>query len=411
MKLLIVTQYFWPENFRINDLATELVGRGHQVTVLTGQPNYPSGRTFPGYRWYSFRQEIWKGMRVIRCPLVPRGNGGGIRLAINYLSFALSASIVGSFKLKDQFDAIFVYEPSPITVALPALLLRKLRQSPVLLWVLDLWPESVAATGAIGSRPVLGLIGKLVGFIYARCDRILVQSRGFIENVLNRGGRLDSVRYFPSWAEPVFAAPPDMPIPFQLPQGFTVVFAGNIGAAQGFATILDSAELTRQRNDIHWVLVGDGRLAEWVRSEIQRRQLQETVHMPGSFPLESMPALFAQADALLVTLRPDPIFALTIPAKIQSYLACGRPIIGMLDGEGAAVLHASGAALVGPAGDAKALAGNILALNNMSPASRNTMGALGRRYYLDHFERNQLVTQLEKWFEELARDRRSGGIN
>ncbi len=411
MKLLIVSQYFWPENFRINDLATELVSRGHAVTVLTGQPNYPSGRTFPGYRWHSVRQESWGGVRIIRCPLVPRGNGGGIRLAINYLSFALSASLVGTFALKDKFDAIFVYEPSPITVALPALLLGKLRQSPVLLWVLDLWPESVAATGAVRSRLVLQLIGKLVSFIYARCDRILVQSRGFIEHVLNRGARPESVRYFPSWAEAVFTKPPDMKAPFQLPLGFTVVFAGNIGAAQGFAAVLDAAEQTRDRKDIHWVLVGDGRLAEWVRVEIQRRQLQDTVHMPGSFPLESMPALFAQADALLVTLKQEPIFASTIPAKIQSYLACGRPIIGMLDGEGAAVLIASGAALVGPAEDAASLARNVLALNNMSPACRNAMGALGHRYYLDHFERNRLVTELERWFEEADRDRQSLGIH
>jgi colanic acid biosynthesis glycosyl transferase WcaI len=411
LKLLIVSQYFWPENFRINDLATELVERGHQVTVLTGQPNYPSGRTFPGYRWYSARQEIWKGMRIIRCPLIPRGNGGGFRLAINYLSFALSASLAATFMLKDRFDAIFVYEPSPITVALPALLLRKLRQSPVLLWVLDLWPESVAATGAVRSRLVLHLIGMLVRFIYARCDRILVQSKGFVEHVLNRGGHLESVRYFPSWAEPVFASPPATPIPFQLPQGFTVVFAGNIGAAQGFAAILEGAELTREQKDIHWILVGDGRLADWVHSEIQSRQLQDTVHTPGSFPLDSMPALFEQADTLLVSLRPDPIFSLTIPAKIQSYLACGRPIIGMLDGEGAEVLRASGAALVGPAGDANALARNILTLKNMSPGCRKTMGTLGRRYYLDHFERDRLVTELEKWFEEAALNRQSGGTN
>ncbi len=406
MKLLIVSQYFWPENFRINDLATELVERGHQVTVLTGQPNYPSGKTFPGYRWYSARQEIWKGMRIIRCPLIPRGNGGGFRLAINYLSFALSASLATTFMLKDRFDAIFVYEPSPITVALPALLLRKLRQSPVLLWVLDLWPESVAATGAIRSRLVLHLIGMLVRFIYARCDRILVQSKGFVEHVLNRGGHPESVRYFPSWAEPVFVSPPDTPIPYQLPRGFTVVFAGNIGVAQGFASILDGAELTRDRKDIQWILVGDGRLASWVRSEIQRRQLQDTVRMPGSFPLESMPALFAQADTLLVTLKQEPIFALTIPAKVQSYLACGKPIIGMLDGEGAEVLLQSGGALVGPAEDSFSLVKNVLKLSNMWPSTRQKMGENSRQYYLTHFDRMLLVSQLETWFNELQTSRK-----
>ncbi len=180
-----------------------------------------------------------------------------------------------------------------------------------------------------------------------------------------------------------------------------MVFAGNIGAAQGFAAVLDAAVQTRDRKDIHWVLVGDGRLAEWVRLEIQRRQLQDTVHMPGSFPLESMPALFTPADALLVTLKRDPIFAITIPAKIQSDLACGRPIIGMLDGEGAAVLLESGGALVSPAEDSSSLASNFIKLSNMSPSARQKMGESSRGYYLTHFDRTLLVSQLETWINEL----------
>ncbi len=405
MNVLIVSQYFWPENFRINDLALALNERGHAVTVLTGTPNYPAGRFFEGHGWFSRTRETWNGVDIRRCPLIPRGRGGGLRLALNYISFALSASILGPWKCRGKFDAIFVHEPSPITVALPALLLRRLRGTPVLLWVLDLWPESVTAAGSVRSPFVLGLISQLVRFIYRRCDRVLVQSRGFIERVMAQGATTGQVRYFPSWAEAQFTEAAKIPLTITMPQGFRVVFAGNIGAAQNFEAILDAAELLREEKNIRWVIVGDGRMAAGVKQQVLARKLTDTVHLKGSHPLEMMPPLFAEADALLVTLKRDPIFALTIPGKIQSYLACGRPIVGMLDGEGASVLRESGAALVGPAGDAKALAENVLALYRKSNEERMRMGQSGREYYRQHFERDHLMTQLEQWFEEARGDK------
>lgn len=405
MNILIVSQYFWPENFRINDMALALKERGHQVTVLTGTPNYPNGRFFDGYNWFSRTRETWQGVEIRRCPLIPRGKGGGLRLALNYLSFALSASLLGPWKCPGKFDAIFVHEPSPITVALPALVLRRLRGTPVLLWVLDLWPESVAAAGSVRSPFVLGLINRLVRFIYRHCDRVLVQSRGFIERVIAQGAPADKVLYFPSWAEAVFTQPVNAPSSITLPQGFRVVFAGNIGAAQDFETILDAAELLRNEKEIHWVVVGDGRMAGGVKQQVLARNLTATVHLTGSHPLQAMPSLFAAADALLVTLKQDPIFALTIPGKIQSYLACGRPIVGMLDGEGARVLQESGAAMVSPSGDARALAANVLALHRTQREERERMGQSGREYYRQHFERDRLMTQLERWFEQARRDK------
>lgn len=404
MRILVVTQYFWPENFRVNDLTVALVERGHEVTVLTGMPNYPGGRFFDGYGWFMPSRERWNGMKILRCPLIPRGKGGGLRLALNYASLALSASLLGPWKCKGDYDAIFVHEPSPITIALPALMLKRLRGTPVLLWVLDLWPESVTAAGSLRSPAVLGLISRMVRFIYRHCDRVLVQSRGFIDRVVARGASAEKVLYFPSWAEALFTQAPDASAPSPslpaLPDGFRVVFAGNIGAAQDFETLLAAAEELRGEKDIHWVVVGDGRMAAWVREQIPARGLVETVHLTGSYPLEAMPPLFAQADALLVTLKRDPIFALTIPGKIQSYLACGRPIVGMLDGEGAQVLRESGAALVGASGDAKALAANVLTLHRMHREERERMGQAGRRYYNQYFERDRLMNQLEQWFEQ-----------
>lgn len=400
MRVLIVTQYFWPETFRINDLARILRERGHEVRVLTGQPNYPAGRFFPGYGWLRKWRDAYAGVEVLRCPLLPRGNGRGIRLALNYLSFALSACALAPFRCRGRFDAIFVYEPSPITVALPAILLRALGRGPVLLWVLDLWPESVAAASGLRSPLALGALSRLVRFIYRRCDLVLVQSRGFVERVQVLGASPAKVRYLPGWAEEVFfQPPPDMPIA-PLPAGFRIVFTGNVGVAQDFPIILEAAARLEARAEIQWIVIGDGRMAQWVRSEAAARGLADRVHLLGSFPVEHMPALCAQADCLLVTLKGEPIFALTIPAKIQAYLACGRPVIGMLDGEGARVIEEAGAGFVGPAGDSAALAKNVLRVADLPPEARARMGKAGQDYCRREFSPEPLVSRLEQWMRE-----------
>ena len=408
MKILIVTQYFWPENFRINDLACELHARGHAVTVVTGIPNYPAGRFYPGYGWLRRRRENWNGIDIIRCALLPRGAGGGVRLALNYLSFALSASLLAPWRCRGEFDVIFAFEPSPITVALPAMVFKWLKRAPLLLWVLDLWPESLTAAGAVRSPAMLGLIGKMVRAIYRSCDVILAQSRGFVPRIEQMGAAPEKIRYFPSWAEIVFtaepAARPGVKLP-ALPPGFRVMFAGNVGAAQGFASILDAATILKSHTDIHWVILGEGRMLEWARSEARARKLEASVHLLGAYPLELMPLFFRQADVMLVTLKHDPIFALTIPAKVQSYLACGRPIAAMLDGEGARIVTEAGAGLASPAGNPQALADNILAFNRMPAAAREDMGKAARNYYDLHFERGRLIAQFEGWLREAVEQR------
>ena len=400
MRVLIVTQYFWPENFRIHDLARILRERGHEVTVLTGQPNYPAGKFFPGYGWLRKWRDAYQGIAILRCPLLPRGNGRGIRLALNYLSFALSACFLAPFRCRSRFDAIFVYEPSPITVALPAILLRALGRGPVLLWVLDLWPESVAAASGIRSPLLLGPLSRLVRFIYRHCDFVLVQSRGFVERVHALGASPTRVRYLPSWAEEVFFLPPARTALPALPAGFRVVFTGNIGVAQDFPNILDAAARLKSRTDIHWIVIGAGRMAQWVRSEAVARGLADRVHLLGSFPVEDMPAFCAKADCLLVTLKGDPIFALTIPAKIQAYLACGRPVVGMLNGEGARVIDEAGAGFVGSAEDPEALARNVLRMYELTPEARARMGQSGQDYCRREFSPEPLVSRLEQWMRE-----------
>ena len=397
MKLLIVSQYFWPENFRVNDLATWMVQSGHEVTVLTGIPNYPTGRVFPGYGLLRRQRETWNGVKIIRAPLVARGGGRGLRLALNYLSFAVSASLVGLLRLGRAYDAIFVHEPSPITVGIPAIVMRKRSGAPIYFWVLDLWPESVTAAGGVHATWLLNALAQLTRWIYAHCERVLVQSRAFIPHIRAMGVPETRISYFPNWAEDVFRpSQADRP-PIPLPSGFRIMYAGNIGVAQDFPTILAAAEKLKGKADIHWVLIGDGRKASWVREQVVQRGLQDTVHMFGGFPIEQMPAFFSHADAMLVSLKSNPVFTLTVPAKVQAYMACGRPIVAMLEGEGARVVTEAGAGFTCAASDATGLADMVLRMERVSSTDRSRMGTRGREYYVSHFDREKLFRQVEAW--------------
>lgn len=412
MRLLVVTQYFWPENFRINELATELSRRGHEVTVLTGWPNYPEGRVFDAYRKYPERYASLEGVRIVRAPLWPRGRGGW-RLFLNFLSFALSASIVGAWTLRGQkFDAVLVHEPSPITVGIPGAVMRALKRAPLAFWVLDLWPDTLKAVGVLKSPRLLETVGLLVRWIYGRCDLILAQSKSFKTHIARYAPKAIGIEYFPAWADDVFnldqAIEPDTTVP-AAPDIFTVLFAGNIGEAQDFPAILDAAESLRAREDIRWILVGDGRMSAWVAEEITRRQLTGKVLMVGRHPLERMPAFFAHADALLVSLKDDPIFSMTIPGKMQAYLGAGIPVLAMLNGEGADIVVEAQAGLVSPAGNGAALADNVASLAAMEKAERARMGANGRLFCTAQFDRNTQISRLEKWLQELIERRQNAG--
>jgi glycosyltransferase involved in cell wall biosynthesis len=407
MRILVVSQYFWPENFRINDLVAELVRRGHEVTVLTGVPNYPGGQMFPEFAKDRSAFEAYRGAAVVRVPLVVRGSGRGMRLIANYATFALSASVLGAWRLRRcAADVIFVFEPSPITVGLPAVLLSRLKRARFALWVLDLWPETLAALGVVRSKRLLAAVSKMVGFIYDRCALILVQSRAFIPAVLSHSTRADAAQrthYFPSWSEALLtdrSASPAPEVPWR-PDLFTIVFAGNVGEAQDFPAILAAAEQLKDDPRIRWVVVGDGRASRWVESEVARRGLADTVLLVGRFPLERMPSFFRHASALLVTLRPDPVFSMTIPGKVQSYLEAGIPILAMLDGEGARVVEESGAGLVCASGDARGLAGAVLRLAALGEKERTTMGRQGALYSAREFDRDELISRLEAALEAI----------
>jgi glycosyltransferase involved in cell wall biosynthesis len=405
MNILIVSQYFWPEEFRINDLALDLLARGHRVSVLTGWPNYPGGRLFPGYGFRRIGKENYRGLAVWRVPLLPRGAGGGFRLLLNYLSFVFFACLLGPLFCREPIDLIFVYEPSPVTVGLPALLLKKLKGARLFFWVQDLWPETLAAVGAIRSPRLLGMVDRLVRFIYKGCDLVLIQSRTFAAYIREQGVPEERIRYFPNSAEGFYrplTADGDAVAGCRLPAGFRVMFAGNIGEAQDFHTILAAAGILREEPRIQWLIIGDGRKKAWVEAEIERRGLAGVVHLLGRHPPEIMPEFFARADVLLVTLKKNPVFALTIPSKIQSYLAVARPVVAALDGEGGRIIEESGAGFWCPAERPELLAEKILTLFRLAPEERLAMGRKGRCYFEENFVADRLTDRLEEWMREFA---------
>jgi len=396
MRVLIVSQYFHPENFRINEVVRTLIEKGIKVEVLTGKPNYPEGVFFPGYRaWGCQTEELFRA-KVYRVPMVARGSRSAIWLALNYLSFVLSGLLFAPWLLRRQkYDAVLVYGVSPALQALPALFIGWLKNARVAVWVQDLWPESLQATGYVHNRWALAGVRQVVRFIYRHTDLLLVQSKGFEAPVsaLVPGKR---VVYFPNSVEAIFSDPPDVPLPEMsaLDEGFAVMFAGNVGAGQAVEVIVEAAELLKDVPQIRFVVFGQGSRWDWMREQVKARGLSN-LHLPGRFPVNTMPGLMQKAGALLVTLADEPIFAMTVPNKVQAYMASGRPILACLNGEGARlVAEEAKAGLSVPAQDAKALAAAVLQLYKLPTEDRARMGANGRRYFKAHFDHDKLVDEL-----------------
>ncbi len=402
MNILIVSQYFWPESVRINEMVKALRATGAAVTVLTGQPNYPDGAIFPGYSAMSTGlEEDTHGTPVYRVPLIPRGRASRFRLAANYASFAISATVFGAWLLRGrQVDVIFVYAPSPLLQALPGMFLKRLKKAPLVTWVQDLWPESLVATGSVTNESLLQMVKKLVVWIYRDSDLVLAQSRSFVKSITELAGNTP-VEYFPNPGEDAFRTAEPRPGPALILQpAFNVVFTGNLGSVQALDTLVRAAELLRSHTDVRFVIIGSGSRAGWLAHEVAAKGL-DNVSLPGRFPPDAMPGIMAQASALLVSLIRSPIMSQTIPSKVQAYLAAGKPIVAALDGEGAAVVLEAGAGLACPAEDPRALAELVLRLKAMSEAERRRMGQAGQRYYAGHFDAAVLARRLVDRLEHL----------
>lgn len=387
MKILAICQYYYPEPFRINDICEELVKRGHKVTILTDVPNYPVGKVYQGYEKKQKREEDINGVHVIRCATIPRKPGTIYRL-LNYLSYPISSWLkVG--KLPGDFDVIFVNQQSPVMMAWPGIRYAKKHHKKIVMYCMDLWPASLVAGGILPSSLIYRLFYRISKHVYQKADRILVTSRMFKPYLHEEFGIAEAkLDYLPQYAEGIF----DYMEP-RKPDGlFNLLFAGNIGTAQSLDTIIDAAERVKF-SPVHFYIVGGGVELERLKKCVEEKHLTSVTFL-GQKPLEEMPQLYKTADAMLVTLQKDPVLSLTLPGKVQSYMASGRPIIGAADGETNAAINEAQCGFCGPADDGEELAKNIIRF--IGAEDKAGMGLNGRKYYEEHFDKNRFMDKLER---------------
>lgn len=396
MKILFVCQYFYPEVFRGNDIALHWAEDGHEVHVVTGIPNYPDGVFHQGYGWFKKRHEVVNGVKVTHLPIIPRGNNK-IMLMLNYFSYLIVGWVYMLFHaLFHKYDRVFVQQLSPVMMSAPGVLYKRIRKTPLYTWVLDLWPESLTAAGGINNKYVLAFFKHYVKSEYKHSDKILISSRSFEKSILEYGDYKDKIVYYPQWSD---ASPNDNfnkndTLP-ELPEGFKLMFAGAVGEAHGFECTMEAARLTKEQKEIKWVIVGDGRKLEWVREYVKEHGLEETVYTLGRFPAEAMPWFFGQADVMLVTLSDDPLFKLYAPAKISSYMAAGKPIVAVLNGEGAEMIRDAGCGWTLAAGDAEGFAKLAIDLSRKDASELAAKGANAAKYYDEHFVKEKCLKKLD----------------
>lgn len=404
MRVLIFTQYFWPENFHINAIARNLHSVGVLVTVLTGKPNYPEGKIFEGYSQLGIQEDEYCGFEIIRVPMIQRGKNSAKGLLLNYLSFILSGYLFAPYSLRGKkFDAIFVYAPSPLLQALPAIYMSWLKKAPLILWVQDIWPEALVSTGFVKSPLILKIVKLAVRYIYCFSDSILIQSEGFRKSVESLTKKIEKIHFFPNSAE-VTGLNATMPeetvrLSAEIASHFSVVFAGNIGAAQSCETIIDAAQLLSDRQKIKFYLIGTGSRVEQIKSYIRAKKLDNVV-MTGRLSAEDMSSVFTSASVLLLTLTNDLAVSSTIPSKLQSYLAAGKPIIASCDGEAAFLVEKAKAGLTCRASDAAELADAVKTLSEMTSDERDSLGKNGSDYFKMNFCLQSRTAELISHFSD-----------
>lgn len=405
MKIAFISQYFFPEQFSNTAIARDLVRRGHEVHVFTSVPNYPAGVFFDGYSNDSRREETWQGLRISRVYTFPRGKTA-TALMLNYLVYPVSASWTLFRRLAPPADVSFVSMPSPLLQAFAGLFLRWRKGTPCVYWVQDIWPESLTYTLGLRNRVVVGFLNLICGWLYRKADIVMIQSPAFQDMITRFGVPPERIRVLPNTApdtyRPVAPAEASEYADVVPQDGFRLMFAGNIGESQDFDTLITTAALLRDRRELKWVIVGSGRDQARAQKLIVDRGLEDRFHFVGRFPESEMPKLFAHADAMLVSLKDIPIFRLTVPYKIQCYLACGKPIVASLSGEGARIIEDAQAGITVEASRPDELAAAITRMIEADPQARKAYASNARCYFDAHFSPKRVYATLEETLAEAA---------
>ena len=405
MKILVVTHYFWPETFKINDFCLALKERGHEVVIYTCLPNYPQGIFFKGYGLRGPYREKFEGMEIYRVPLIPRGKSGKWALIFNYFSALFMSLFLAPWISFRGYDRIFVYGVSPLTTTLVGAWLKWLNRTPLILWITDLWPDNIEAVGAIRNEKILNLVSQMMRWVYQRADKILISSRGFRKAIESHGMDPHKIEYWPQWAEDLFydkkvIACEDGKELFE--EGFNIVFAGNIGVAQGFESILEAAYKLKNYLDIKFIIIGDGSMKSWMLNKIEELGLEKTFYHLEKKPLKFMPYYFDKADALLLTLKKSFIASVTLPGKLQTYLASGTPVIVGLHGEAAHIVEEWKCGVSASMENQDSLKEAILKLYGMSEEEQGLCAQRARECYEKEFDRKILMDKLEGIFGEVS---------
>lgn len=400
MRILIVTQYIYPENFKSNELAFELAKRGHHIDVLTGIPNYPEGVYYQGYGLFKKRIEQKEGVTFYRCIQTPRGRkASGVGLACNYVSFVFFATlwVLFFFVWRKRYDAIITHEPSPITQLIPAIILGKIRKTPVYSWIMDIWPD--AMKNSVSEKlynKIAPLLTRITEWTYKNSHKILITSKGFETLICRNNDYHNKIVYYPNWSIDLKAIPTDYPIP-DLPEGFKIMLAGNLGEAQNLDAIGEAMVLLKDIQELKWIFVGDGSWKKWLDDFIIDHQLQKTAYTLGRFPGEAMATFYQKADAMLISLRGGFIdLDMTVPARMQSYMSAGRPVIGMIGPGVQELIAESDCGYAVPAGDYIALADVIRNKVLTDRPAFERKGANGRNYFEKGFVLECCIDHIEE---------------
>ena len=396
MKILVVCQHYWPEPFRVTEICEALVERGHEVTAVVGLPNYPSGIVPAAYKHGKRRYEVINGVHVRRCLEIGRRNTK-LGLAINYCSFMISASWKVLW-LKRDFDVVYAYSTSPVLMSLPAALLRCITPQKLMIYVLDIWPACLAAMNVYEGSVLYTFMKHVSHWVYAKADQLVYSSKrfqGYLKQV--HGLSVADEDYLPQFADSLFDTLPTTP----KKEGWQLVFAGNIGKVQGVETLLQAAALL-QEEPIHWHILGDGANYEACVTFIEQHSLTEVVTMYGRRPLDEMPAFYAMADAMLVSMRNDISVNDTLPGKVQSYMAAGKPILGSIAGETPYIIDQAKCGLCAPPDDAQAFAQIVRAF--IVRNDQATMAENAKTYYQQHFTKQGHMDKLETMLMKLCEE-------
>ena len=394
--ILVVSQYFYPESFRINDICAELVKRGNKVTVITGIPNYPEGKFYKGYGWTKRRKETWNGIDIVRLPIISRGHSA-VRLIANYYSFVISGTIRNLFK-KEKIDAVFTFEVSPLTQALVGVRMAKKAKAPHFLYVQDLWPDNLDIVGGIHNKFVLSHYAKMAKKIYKKSHKIFATSESFVKEIQSRIAEdkadKNKVVYLPQYAEDSYK-------PYEgeteKREEFSVLFTGNIGEAQGLDVLPRTAKILKENghSDVRFVIVGDGRHLNDFIGEIKAAGAEDMFELTGRKPQEEIPKISASCDVAFISFKNNELFAKTIPAKLQSYMACRMPVLASATGETKRIIEEANCGICVPAGDEESLAKAIIELKNSDKLAE--YGKNAEKYCKEHFDKTDLLNILDKY--------------